>query len=1135
MKFPAMKTKTHLFLFLFSLFLLPKITFGQTCNSDNAPNLIPLGDFGSGSTNLSSNSGDFESDLVFTTDAPPFDGFYALTNNTTSWTDFASEFWIDIKDNSTDLNGYMMVVNQGNRELIYEKSFPLCGGLTYNFTFDAINLYEPAKPGDTLPLLQIWANDELIADLGELPKDARWYNFDASFTAQEGPNKIQIRSPLAKTAGNDYALDNLALRLCTSTLLLGASDETPRCPEESIMLLLDNSQDSLSTTFQLQLSIDNGASWTNIGSPTNNQNFNINRLPPNARYRVLAAQGIVQLANETCRFTSEVYIINYADPRTCNEVIGSIGELCDGTRGDNIFEDGDFGRGNNNVALNPRLAPGYIYQSSPPPNDGFYTITNNTSSWGSFAGDFWVKTGDNSDDPLGYMMVVNASVSPGIFYEKTVPICESTNYEFSADIINMNLPIATFPTIKPNVSFLINGQEVFETGDIPEDGNWKTYGFTFTTRPGVSAIQLTLRNNAPGGNGNDLAIDNISFRPCGPKAVLPDNALVCAGSTDIRLSPELEINTSLSSVALQWQRRIEGTFSWLDLPGERDSTLLINNPISGDAYRLKLANRAENLGNFTCQFFSNISILEVQNVTSIVDTICQGDTLSIGNIDLTTPNLHQIAFPIGAACDSIVEVDLKVQASYDLAMEQVLCAGDTILFGTDLISIPGDYTFLFQTEEGCDSLIGLTIIEEPTYNFVDTTILCFGEGFQGKIFFEDEIISEFFQSQEGCDSILSTYFKILPSQNQTFVELVCPGETFNGNVVNQDTLVSIGGFNGITCDSVTLYQLQLFEDPEPSIQGDTLLCTDETTELSVPDFAQYNWSTGDTSTGILVKEAGLFQVSLVSENNCLYEASFEVEQINLEAEITVQDASCFGNQDGLVDISSISGVVTGTRILLNGEDQNGRRRLSELAPGNYELLIEEPSGCQFFTTFDIGQPDPFELTVVPGDAMVSLGDSLRFNAFANRTISTIAWTPPEFLNCADCLEPIATPLSTALFEATAMDAAGCSAKASLSITVDKTQTFYAPNAFSPDNDGINDIFTLFPSNTVLEIEHFQILDRWGNLIKEVQDIAPGSAELEWDGTHRGSPADSGVYIWKAAIRFKDDQVLNYGGDVLLIR
>ncbi len=72
--------------------------------------------------------------------------------------------------------------------------------------------------------------------------------------------------------------------------------------------------------------------------------------------------------------------------------------------------------------------------------------------------------------------------------------------------------------IKPNVSFLLDGQEIHSSGDVPEDEEWHTYGFTFTTDPGQFSLTLSLQNNAPGGNGNDLAIDNISFHPCGPEA-----------------------------------------------------------------------------------------------------------------------------------------------------------------------------------------------------------------------------------------------------------------------------------------------------------------------------------------------------------------------------------------------------------------------------------------------------------------------------------------------------------------------------------------------------------------------------------------------------------------------------------------
>ncbi|MCB0549235.1 MAG: hypothetical protein KDD19_16775, partial [Phaeodactylibacter sp.] len=191
-------------------------------------------------------------------------------------------------------------------------------------------------------------------------------------------------------------------------------------------------------------------------------------------------------------------------------------QICTGNLGENIFTAGDFGSGPTNLVLsNPGIAPGYTYTLSPPPSDGFYTVTNNTGAWGGLFST-WLPIRDNSSDPQGYMMVVNASFSAGIFYEQTVDgLCENTLYEFTADVINL-IRNSVSNHIKPNVSFLINDEVRYSSGDIPQNEQWNTYGFTFTTEPGETSVKLTLRNNAPGGIGNDLALDNISFRACGP-------------------------------------------------------------------------------------------------------------------------------------------------------------------------------------------------------------------------------------------------------------------------------------------------------------------------------------------------------------------------------------------------------------------------------------------------------------------------------------------------------------------------------------------------------------------------------------------------------------------------------------------
>ncbi|KAA3633969.1 MAG: hypothetical protein DWQ02_12245, partial [Bacteroidetes bacterium] len=156
------------------------------------------------------------------------------------------------------------------------------------------------------------------------------------------------------------------------------------------------------------------------------------------------------------------------------------GQVCSGNIGENIFTDGDFGSGTANLLTpDPMIAPGYSYTTNPPPSDGYYVLSNNLGSWGGLYAT-WLPIGDNSTDPFGYMMVVNASFSPGLFYEQEVEgLCENTLYVFTADVINL-IKSGTANHTDPNVSFLIDDVVQYSTGIITKTEHWQTYGFTFT-------------------------------------------------------------------------------------------------------------------------------------------------------------------------------------------------------------------------------------------------------------------------------------------------------------------------------------------------------------------------------------------------------------------------------------------------------------------------------------------------------------------------------------------------------------------------------------------------------------------------------------------------------------------------------
>jgi len=356
---------------------------------------------------------------------------------------------------------------------------------------------------------------------------------------------------------------------------------------------------------------------------------------------------------------------------------------CTGNVGDNIFTDGDFGRGTANVVANdPGIAPGYRYTTNVPPNDGEYTITNNTGNWDLFAG--WMPIINSSSDEIGYMMVVNASVTPGIFFERTIEgLCSDTDYQFTTDVINLIAP-GFDELIKPRVEFLINGDPFFDTGDIEQNGRWNTYGFTFSTGPEQTSLTLTLRNNAPGGQGNDLALDNITFRPCGPEAfILPrEPANICEDGEPITLMATIG-GDQFPDPQVQWQQSFDEGDTWQDIPGATELSYEHTNVQTGEYYyRYYLAKNSNNLANPKCRIFSNRKTVRViPKAYEVRDTICADLTYPFGDRQLTEAGVYVDSLISSIGCDSIVTLYLVLQSGreipYTLDINPVSCAGQT--------------------------------------------------------------------------------------------------------------------------------------------------------------------------------------------------------------------------------------------------------------------------------------------------------------------------------------------------------------------------------------------------------------------------------------------------------------------------
>ena len=288
-------------------------------------------------------------------------------------------------------------------------------------------------------------------------------------------------------------------------------------------------------------------------------------------------------------------------------------QLCTGSLGDPVVNI-TFGSGGSNSGYTATNA--YTYTSSFCPDDGYYTITNSTVN--CFGNTWHTVRSDHTGN--GAFLLVNATITPGDFFVSTVSnLCPNTTYEFAAWLMNV---ISRFNSIKPNITFSIETTggtvlQKFSTGDIPETSSpvWKQYGFYFKTPATNNGIVLRMTNNAPGGIGNDIALDDITFRPCGASITsaiqgYPDTVNVCDGNTNLYTLTSTVSSAYISPVYV-WQVSIDAGITWKDIPAANSLTYL-RNPTTAGIYWYRLAvNEQSSAGVLSCRIASNYVVINV--------------------------------------------------------------------------------------------------------------------------------------------------------------------------------------------------------------------------------------------------------------------------------------------------------------------------------------------------------------------------------------------------------------------------------------------------------------------------------------------------------------------------------------------
>ncbi len=192
----------------------------------------------------------------------------------------------------------------------------------------------------------------------------------------------------------------------------------------------------------------------------------------------------------------------------------------------------------------------------------------------------------------------------------------------------------------------------------------------------------------------------------------------------------------------------------------------------------------------------------------------------------------------------------------------------------------------------------------------------------------------------------------------------------------------------------------------------------------------------------------------------------------------------------------------------------------------YVLEVSDDYGCGFkvYDTVMVYMRGP-----VPADAghdtvavtgaphQLSAGGGIRY-----------VWSPIGPLNNPFIQSPTAVLYGDTRFTVFVQDNAGCIGQDEVFIKVYNGPTYYMANAFSPNGDGLNDIYRPTPVG-IVKTDYFRVFSRYGELLFETKQYHQG-----WDGTFKGKKQPQGTYVWMIKGLDKDGKIVEKKGTFLLI-
>ena len=294
------------------------------------------------------------------------------------------------------------------------------------------------------------------------------------------------------------------------------------------------------------------------------------------------------------------------------------------------------------------------------------------------------------------------------------------------------------------------------------------------------------------------------------------------------------------------------------------------------------------------------------------------------------------------------------------------------------------------------------------------------------------------------------------------------------------------------------------------------------------------WDDGATGASRDNLPIGDYTYTVTDDNLCTISNTLTVSQPDelIISELNADNLTCFENNTGFAEAILTGGTIPYTyQWTRNGNPlAQTTSSISNQPAGSYGLVVTDANGCTKNDSFILTEPpllepDLSQLINEPICPQASDGEV---------TVGAMGGTPDyEFIWE---LTPVqtgatATGLSRGNYTVIIRDANGCETSQQVEV-IEQFPRVFVPNAFSPNNDGENDIFGV-KSSCSLDTFQLVVYNQWGTVVFATADVAGG-----WPGTVNGEPVPVGNYAYALSYSFNVNGKLfkeSIHGDIRVLR